>query len=60
MIVPRNKLLVWVAWVFLPFSLLAALVPGAVVLSLSAIGLFLLARLPAAGTRDVNYQHLGR
>src|SRR5437773_2645535 len=59
MIVPRNKLLVWVAWVFLPFSLLAALVPGAVVLSLSAIGLFLLVAFVDAASTAASLRGIG-
>src|SRR5436190_12830167 len=38
MIVPRNKLLLWVAVVVLPFALLGAVVPGAGAISLLAIG----------------------
>src|SRR4051812_39702369 len=38
MIVPSSKLLFWVAVIVLPFALLAALVPGAAVVSLLFIG----------------------
>jgi uncharacterized protein (DUF58 family) len=43
MIVPRNRLLFWVAAIVLPFALLAAVAPGSAVISLTLIGLFLLA-----------------
>src|SRR5712671_3043579 len=42
MIVPRNRLLLWVAVVILPFSLLGAMEPNAFTLSLFVIALFLL------------------
>ena len=48
MIVPRSKLLHWVAIIVLPFALLGAVVPGALVISLGVIGaLFLAAVLDA-------------
>ena len=42
MIVPRSRLLFWVAAVILPFSLLAAVVPASAAISLCIIGIFLL------------------
>jgi uncharacterized protein (DUF58 family) len=39
MIVPRSKLLHWVAMIVLPFTLLGAVVPGTLPISLGAIGL---------------------
>jgi uncharacterized protein (DUF58 family) len=39
MIVPRSKLLHWVAMIVLPFALLGAVVPGALPISLGVIGL---------------------
>ncbi|HYG36498.1 MAG TPA: DUF58 domain-containing protein [Clostridia bacterium] len=42
MIAPRNRLLLWFAVVVLPFSLLGAVEPGALLLSGCAIGAFLL------------------
>ncbi len=52
MIVPRSRLLFWVALVVLPFSLLAAIEPGAGGVSLAAIGvLAALALVDAAGAR---------
>ena len=52
MIVPRNRLLVWVAVVVLPFALLGAVEPSAEVISLVAIGgLGVLALADAAGSR---------
>jgi uncharacterized protein (DUF58 family) len=45
MIVPRNRLLVWVAMVVLPFALLGAVVPTALSVALLAIVLFLLLAL---------------
>jgi len=52
MIVPRNRLLLWVAVVVLPFSLLGAVEPAAAAVSLAAIGgLLALALADAAGTR---------
>lgn len=42
MIVPRNKLLFWVAIVILPFCLVAALVPAMLVAALALIALFAL------------------
>ena len=52
MIVPRNRLLLWVAVVVLPFSLLGAVEPAAAAISLAAIGALLtLALADAAGTR---------
>jgi uncharacterized protein (DUF58 family) len=41
MIVPRSRLLLWVAIVVVPFALLGALLPSAWVLSLLAIGILL-------------------
>jgi len=52
MIVPRNRLLLWFAFVVLPFALLGAVEPAAGVISLMAIGgLVALALADAAGTR---------
>ena len=52
MIVPRNRLLLWLALVVLPFALLGAVEPSAGVLSLAAIGgLVALALADAIGTR---------
>ena len=42
MIVPRTRLLFWVAAIVLPFALLAAVAPGSAVVSLSLIGVFVL------------------
>jgi uncharacterized protein (DUF58 family) len=39
MIVPRSKLLNWVAMIVLPFALLGAVVPGALAISLGIIGI---------------------
>src|SRR5882757_2455107 len=43
MIVPRSKLLLWVAVIVLPFALLGAVVPGATVISLGIIGVLFVA-----------------
>ena len=43
MIVPRNRLLVWVALVVLPFALLAGVEPAAALLSFTIMGSFALA-----------------
>lgn len=43
MIVPRNRLLFWVAAIVLPFALLAAIVPASAAVLLSLIGVFILA-----------------
>lgn len=52
MLVPRNRLMLWVAVVVLPFSVLGALEPAAVVISLAAIGgLAALALADAVGAR---------
>ena len=52
MIIPRNRLLLWVAVVVLPFSLLGAVEPAAAGISLAAIGgLLVLALADAAGSR---------
>ena len=52
MIVPRNRLLLWVAVVVLPFALLGAVVPAAEAISFLAIGgLFLLVAGDAIGAR---------
>src|SRR5437879_6598846 len=52
MIVPRNRLLLWVAVVVLPFALLAALEPAATMLSLLAmVALAALALVDAVGAR---------
>jgi uncharacterized protein (DUF58 family) len=48
MIVPRSRLLFWVAAVILPFAFLATVAPGAVVLSLVMIGGLVLAVLADA------------
>jgi len=48
MIIPRNRLLFWVAVVILPFSLLGAVEPSAGLLSLCAIGVFFLCALADA------------
>jgi uncharacterized protein (DUF58 family) len=40
MIVPRNRLLFWVAVVVLPFALLAAVAPASAAISLSLIAVF--------------------
>jgi uncharacterized protein (DUF58 family) len=41
MIVPRNRLLIWVTMLVLPFAALAGLSPASALLSLAIIGLFL-------------------
>jgi uncharacterized protein (DUF58 family) len=52
MIVPRNRLLLWVSVIVLPFALLGAVEPGAAVLSVLAIGgLCLLVIADAIGSR---------
>jgi uncharacterized protein (DUF58 family) len=52
MIVPRNRLLLWVAVVVLPFALLGAVEPSATILSLVAIGaLVAVAVVDAVGAR---------
>ena len=52
MIVPRSRLLFWVAVVVLPFSLLGSLEPAATAASLVAVGgLLALAAVDAAGAR---------
>ena len=52
MIVPRSKLLLWVAFVVLPFSLLAAVEPAAATISVLAMGaLAVLALGDALGAR---------
>lgn len=52
MIVPRSRLLFWVALVVLPFSLLGTLEPGAGLVALAAVGGFLaLVAADAAGAR---------
>ncbi|MDE3099195.1 MAG: DUF58 domain-containing protein [Verrucomicrobiota bacterium] len=52
MIVPRSRLLFWVATVVLPFAFLAAVAPGATVVSVLFIsGLFLVAAADAAWAR---------
>jgi uncharacterized protein (DUF58 family) len=52
MIIPRNRLLFWFAVVVLPFSLLGAVEPAAVGISLAAIGgLLVLALADAAASR---------
>ncbi len=52
MIVPRTRLLFWVAMVVLPFSLLGAVEPAAVLLSFTILGGFtLLALVDALGAR---------
>ena len=52
MIVPRSRLLFWVALVVLPFSLLGPIEPGAGVVALAAVGgLFVLVVADAAGAR---------
>jgi len=48
MIVPRSRLLFWVAAVILPFAFLAAVTPGAAVISLLMIGGLLLAAMADA------------
>lgn len=45
MIVPRNKLLFWVAIVILPFCLVAAVVPGMLMAALGLIAIFILVAL---------------
>lgn len=40
MIVPRSRLLIWVAMVVLPFALLAAVEPGATLIALAFMGVF--------------------
>ena len=53
MIVPRNKLLFWVAAIVLPFALLSAVVPSAITVSLAFIGGLLLAAIAdALGARQ--------
>jgi uncharacterized protein (DUF58 family) len=53
MIVPRTKLLFWVAVIILPFALLAAVAPASAVISLSLIGVFILvAIVDAIGGRQ--------
>ena len=42
MIVPRTRLLLWVAVIVLPFALLAAVAPGSALVSLAFIAVFLL------------------
>jgi len=44
-IVPRNKLLFWVALVILPFCLVAAVVPGMLMAALGLMGIFFLVAL---------------
>lgn len=52
MIVPRDKLLFWTAAIVLPFALLMAVAPNAIVVSLMLIaGLFLIAIADAIGAR---------
>jgi uncharacterized protein (DUF58 family) len=52
MIVPRNRLLLWVSVIVLPFALLGAVEPGAAALSIIAIGgLGLLVLADAVGSR---------
>jgi len=43
MIVPRNRLLVWVAFIVLPFTLLAGVEPAAALVSFGIMGAFVLA-----------------
>lgn len=45
MIVPRNKLLFWVGIVIVPFCLVAAVVPGMVMIALALMGLFVVVAL---------------
>ena len=42
MIVPRNRLLIWVALIVIPFALLAGVEPAAAAVSLGVIGAFVL------------------
>jgi uncharacterized protein (DUF58 family) len=42
MIVPESRLIRWVAFVVLPFALLSAIVPGAILVAAAAIGALLL------------------
>lgn len=59
MIVPRSRLLFWVALVVLPFSLLGAVEPAAVIPSVLAVGaLFAMAIIDAFGARK-NLNGLG-
>jgi uncharacterized protein (DUF58 family) len=44
-IVPRNKLLFWVGIVIVPFCLVAAVVPGMVMIALALMGLFVVVAL---------------
>jgi uncharacterized protein (DUF58 family) len=54
MIVPRSRLLFWVAAVVLPFALLGAVVPSAVTVALACIGaLFVAAVADAVGARNI-------
>ena len=53
MIVPRSKLLFWVAAIILPFALLGAVVPAAMPVALACIGgLFLFALADAIAARN--------
>lgn len=53
MIVPRSKLLQWVAMIVLPFSLLAALAPASAAVSLALIAIFFLVVIAdAVGARQ--------
>jgi uncharacterized protein (DUF58 family) len=53
MIVPRDRLLLWFAVIVLPFALLAAVEPGAVVISFTLIVAFVIAALvDAVGARS--------
>jgi len=53
MIVPRNRLLLWFAMVVLPFALLAAVEPGAAIISFALIGAFVVAAVvDAIGARS--------
>jgi uncharacterized protein (DUF58 family) len=52
MIVPRNKLLFWVAAIVLPFTLIAAVVPATTIISIIFIAaLFLIAMVDAFGAQ---------
>ena len=53
MIVPKNRLLLWFGVVVLPFALLAAVEPGAAIISFALIGAFVVAALmDAIGARS--------
>jgi uncharacterized protein (DUF58 family) len=56
MIVPRTRLLFWVAAIVLPFALMAAVAPASAYISLALIGAFL---VMAAADAFLGREHLG-